>query len=112
MIQRMMVCARGQDYYSTRSKGTHGHDKGVRHRRGRICELVCELDVMVVEPSAGNWCYAVIELHPKVNFAIPHPEKKKKKRTATLDCANRPVSRFPTTPPMACDAKIYKKNKS
>ena len=36
-----------------------GHDEGVGHARDRVCDLVAELDVVVVEPAAGNGRAAV-----------------------------------------------------
>ena len=36
-----------------------GHDEGVGHARDRVCDLVAELDVVVVEPAAGDGRAAV-----------------------------------------------------
>lgn len=36
-----------------------GHDEGVGKTGGRVGELVSELDVVVVEPTAGNYGDAI-----------------------------------------------------
>lgn len=58
MIHRITVCTETQrSATGTRAEngtGTHGHDEGVREAGHRVRELVRELDVVVVEPAAGD----------------------------------------------------------
>ena len=41
------------------AKKTYGDDERVTHARDRVCDLVPELDVVVVEPAAGDGRAAV-----------------------------------------------------
>ena len=63
MIQRMIVC---EDVSGCEPEGdavgkgrTYSHDEGVAETRDGVGDLVAELDVVVVEPAAGNVCDAV-----------------------------------------------------
>ena len=47
-------------------KKTYGDNKRVTHARNRVCDLVTELDVVVVEPAAGNDGEAVEPSHARL----------------------------------------------
>ena len=49
-----------------REKKTYGDNKRVTHARDRVCDLVPELDVVVVEPAAGNDGEAVEPSHARL----------------------------------------------
>lgn len=52
----MIVCeSRFLAVCLTRRGRTHSHDEGVCEAGDGVCELVCELDVMMIEPSSSNY---------------------------------------------------------
>ena len=80
--------------------------KGVGKARGGVGKLIGQLDVVAIEPSTMN-CGEPVEMRDVITTAASAQKSPRAKRQGT-HAAKKPVKRLPTSPPMACTAKMSK----